>query len=52
MVFLNVDLFILRGRERASEQGRGRERRDTIPSRLRIASTEPDMGFDPTPMTP
>ena len=35
--------------ERVREQGRGRERgRERIPSRLRVVSTEPDAGHDPT----
>ena len=39
-------LFIYFERERASEQGNSRERgRERIPSRLRIASAEPDLGL-------
>ena len=41
--------LFLRETERASEQGRGREReRETIPSRFHAISTEPDVGLEPT----
>ena len=45
--FLNVYLFILKGREH--EQGRSRERgRERIPSRLHTVNTEPEVGLEST----
>ena len=55
--FLNVIFYFLRKiegereteRERESKKGRGRDRgRERIQSRFRVASTEPDVGLEPT----